>query len=121
MVDVASFIPLAKKVLVRRLPDPSGLIDTSAHDRSRDSAIMAEAVVLAVGRGCVVEVGQKVLFNAHWNDLCSAELKGTGSDGNGPLERPMAQWQYASGVKDLYLIQEGDIAGILEEVESAAI
>lgn len=56
-----------------------------------------------------VKVGQEVMFNARWNDLAHGELKGTGSDGLGPLERPLS---YKFDPL-LHLVQEGDIAGIL--------
>jgi hypothetical protein len=39
---------------------------------------------------CIVQPGDKVLFNSRWNDLASAENKGTGADGSGPLERPLS-------------------------------
>ncbi len=58
-----------------------------------------------------VKLGMKVLFNARWNDFAHGELRGTGSDGNGPLERPLS-YRFDPTV---HLVQEGDIAGILNE------
>lgn len=54
-----------------------------------------------------VQPGDKVLFNARWNDFAHDELKGTGADGTGPLERPLS-YRFDPMV---HLIQEADIAG----------
>lgn len=56
-----------------------------------------------------VQPGDKVLFNARWNDFAHDELKGTGADGTGPLERPLS-YRFDPMV---HLIQEADIAGKL--------
>jgi hypothetical protein len=56
-----------------------------------------------------VKPGMRVIFNARWNDLAHQELKGTGCDLKGPLERPLSiRFDPA-----IHLIQEADIAGIL--------
>lgn len=57
----------------------------------------------------IVKPGMKVLFNARWNDLRHGELKGTGADGSGPLERPLS-YKFDPAI---HLIQEADIAGII--------
>lgn len=118
--------PLGNRVLVRRIVKrDEGVIDTSAHDeRSGADMILVEGEILAVGPGhydddmgafvpTTVKAGQHVIFNARWNDFTSGELVGSDCDQKGPLERPMPQWQYATDQKDLHLITEGDIAGIL--------
>jgi hypothetical protein len=50
-----------------------------------------------------------VLFNARWNDLAHGELRGTGADKSGPLERPLS-YKFDPTI---HLVQENDIAGIL--------
>lgn len=56
-----------------------------------------------------VKPGMLVLFNARWNDLRDDCLKGTGSDGTGPLERPLS-YRYDANI---HLVQEADIAAII--------
>jgi len=53
--------------------------------------------------------GQRVLFNARWNDFAAGEMVGTDCDGKGPLERPLP----IGSDSYLHLISEGDIAGVL--------
>ena len=152
-----NFQPLGDRVLVRRLPAPKGVIDTSAgDDKAGGGMILVEGEILAVGPGrwvpgewwkvgdalplvngiraivcgdieynehgvwewiaghyrpVSVQPGQKIIFNARWNDFANEELCESGPDKSGPLERPMPQWQW--GQRDLHLITEGDIAGIL--------
>lgn len=56
-----------------------------------------------------VKLGMTVLFNARWNDLAHGELRGTGADKLGPLERPLS-YKFDPTI---HLVQEADIAGIL--------
>lgn len=56
-----------------------------------------------------VKPGMTVLFNARWNDLAHGELRGTGADKLGPLERPLS-YKFDPTI---HLVQEADIAGIL--------
>src|SRR5262249_6375094 len=94
---------LGDRVLVRRDPpaeSKNGIIilaSNPAHAPASDGAQFAEGTVLAVGPGkrdddgnlipTEVIPGQRVMFNARWNDFAHAELVGTDSDGKGPLER----------------------------------
>jgi len=54
-----------------------------------------------------VNPGDRVLFNARWNDFAHDELRGTGSDKSGPLERPLP----IGFDPMIHLVQEADIAG----------
>jgi len=56
-----------------------------------------------------VKPGMTVLFNARWNDFAHGELRGTGSDKSGPLERPLP----VGYDEKIHLVQEADIAGII--------
>jgi len=56
-----------------------------------------------------VKPGMTVLFNARWNDFSHGELRSTGSDKSGPLERPLP----VGYDEKIHLVQEADIAGIL--------
>lgn len=56
-----------------------------------------------------VKPGMTVLFNARWNDFEHGELRGTGSDKSGPLERPLP----VGYDEKIHLVQEADIVGIL--------
>lgn len=116
------FIPLGDRVLVERLPIAPELVSTTAHnEREGLEAIVVEGIVLRVGPGktdddgyivpMAVSPGDRVMFNARWNDFCHGELKGTDCDGKGPLERPVPQSLWKK--KRIYLITEGDIAGVL--------
>lgn len=128
--------PTGDGVLIRRVEQnvPRETVLLTDKD-SGNGPRMAKGVVLAVGPGKWIEgtwwhfshpqsrwewipghrehmevkVGQEVMFNSRWNDLAHGELKGTGSDGLGPLERPLS---YKFDPL-LHLVQEGDIAGIL--------
>ncbi len=63
-----------------------------------------------------VKPGDNVLFNSKWNDLSNAENKGTGSDGSGPLERPLS---YKLDPLT-HLIQEADIFAIVPHFDFKA-
>lgn len=103
------FQPLGNRLLVRRLPQKQKGLITLEPEAS--AMRIVEGEILAVGPDCEVQPGQKIMFNARWNDFTHGELKGSDCDGKGPLERPMPQWQWDK--RDLHLITEGDIAGII--------
>lgn len=120
-MTLSNFQPTGQRILVRRLPQPDEVILLDAHDeKDGGEMVFAEGEILAVGPGyfdedgdfwpTTVKPGQHIIFNARWNDFCHQELKATGCDGNGPLERPVPQFIWG---EKLYLITEGDIAGIL--------
>lgn len=123
-------------MIVRRIErvDESPITLTD-NPKSGNGPILREGIVLATGPGrwipgtwwhfskpephwdwidgwrepLEVKPGDVVLFNARWNDLAAAELKGTGADLKGPLDRPL-NWRYDPMI---HLIQEADIAGFL--------
>ena len=111
--------PLGDRVLVRRLPKTGTFDSHKLPDHAGTDMVQAEGIVLKAGPGkqddegylqpMGVKPGDKVLFNARWNDFRAAELTGSDCDRQGPLERPLP----AGHPKDIYLITEGDIAGIL--------
>lgn len=112
--------PMNDGVLVQRIDKPAPASKIVLTDEtSSNSPILREGIVLAVGPGkrdedgyrepLAVKPGDKVLFNARWNDLAHQELKGTGSDGSGQLERPLS-YKFDPTI---HLIQEADIAGLL--------
>lgn len=121
--------PRAGRVLIQRIEDPPGLIQLTDLPKS------IKGLVLAVGPGkwipgewwkfqktgwewipgyrqqMTVKPGMKVLFNSKWNDFSHGELKGTGSDLAGPLERPLA----IGADPMLHLVQEADIFSIVPD------
>ena len=113
------FQPLGDRVLVRRLPK-TGILDShKLPDHAGTDMVQAEGEVIRTGPGRTddegylqpigVKPGDKVLFNARWNDFRHEELEGSDCDRKGPLERPLP----AGHPRDIFLITEGDIAGIL--------
>lgn len=118
-LDQSKLKPLQDRVLVRRLPLPQGIIIAPDGAGAANGSTLREGIILAVGPGkydedgdfqpTTVKPGQRVMFNARWNDFAHGELRGTDCDGEGPLERPLPLGADAS----IHLIQEADIAGIL--------
>jgi co-chaperonin GroES (HSP10) len=117
--------PLADGVLIKRLEpiEQQRGSEIVLTDMKQDGKmLLRKGKVLAVGPGKrdedgyriepEVKPGDLVLFNARWNDLADAELRPVGADRNSrtaPLERPLS-WRFE---KDIHLVQEADIAGIL--------
>jgi hypothetical protein len=104
------------RVLIQRIDDDSMLTDAGKG---------IKGIVLAVGPGkwqdgyrrpMDVKPGMKVLFNSKWNDLAHGELRGTGADGSGPLERPISYKLDAN----LHLVTEGDIFAIVDHFDFRA-
>lgn len=113
--------PMNDSVLIKRL-EPivkvrGGIYLTD--DANGNGPLLREGVILACGPGrrdedgarvpLEVRPGMKVLFNARWNDFANQELRGSGSDRSGALERPLPIGYDAT----IHLVQEADIAGIL--------
>lgn len=119
---LADWQPMGDGVLIQRLEpieQQRGSAIVLTDMKQDDKMIIRKGRVLAVGPGKRDEDGERiepdvcpgdvVLFNARWNDLTHAENRGTGSDGRGPLERPLS-YRFDPTI---HLVTEGDIAGKL--------
>jgi co-chaperonin GroES (HSP10) len=112
LLDSPMIQPLRDQVLIKRIEEESLIVLT-------DAPKSIKGVILAVGPGkrdedgelipTEVKPGLKVLFNSKWNDFTAGENVGTGSDGTGPLERPLP----LKADPMLHLVTEGDIIGIV--------
>src|SRR5216683_5466420 len=107
--------PMNDGVLIKRInkENPAwGIMLTD--ETAGNGPILREGIVLACGPGkrdedgdrvpLDVKPGDKVLFNVRWNDFANAELRGTGSDLKGPLERPLS-YRFDPMI---HLVQEAD-------------
>ena len=103
-------IPRNDRVLIQRIEEPSGILLT-------DAPKSIKGIVLAVGpKADTVQPGNRVLFNSKWNDFSAGENVGTGSDGSGPLERPLP----LKADPMLHLVQEADIFAIVPDLDFRA-
>ena len=111
--------PLHDRVLIRRIEESDSPITLTDKPKGIKGVILAvgpgkwiEGINGGMVRKCLdVKPGMVVLFNSKWNDFTASENVGTGSDGKGPLERPLP----ISADPMIHLIHEADIFCVCNE------
>lgn len=126
--------PLDDRALIQRIEEPSGIMLTDAPKGIKGVVLSCgpgkwhpgewwyKQIGSGINKGKInrtfdwvwyegwreqmeVKPGDTVLFNSKWNDFSHAENKGSGTDGKGPLERPLSYQQDNT----LHLVREADI------------